>query len=115
MTLDVQDGTGVPSANRDGVSLNRFQRAVQMIPALLKRDALVILFFALAAIIMTYPLVTKLDRNIVGQFDILSSLWQRWWLEQAVAKGYNPNFSHVLFHPVGLDVTFQPRRWTALL
>jgi hypothetical protein len=80
----------------------------------LKRDAIAILIYVITVVAMTYPLVITLDRGLTGGMDILSSLWQRWWLEQAVANGFNPNFAHDLFHPVGLDVTFQPRRWTGL-
>jgi hypothetical protein len=83
--------------------------------ALLRRDAVAILLFAVAVVVMTYPLALQPATGLPnpGQ-DILTNLWQIWWLGEVIQGSHNANFSPLLFHPNGLDVTFQERHWAAL-
>jgi hypothetical protein len=80
-----------------------------------RRDLLALALFGLAIILMTYPLAFRLGEGLPsGGFDIFSAFWQDWWLREVVTHGHSPVYTTYLFHPNGLDLTFQPRRWTAL-
>lgn len=92
-------------------------RLVEQVWLRLQHDQLALALFALAVIVMTYPLVPNIrtglpSTGLVGR-DIYNTLWQKWWLVKAVTEGHNPNFTPYLFYPQGLDITFQPRRWAA--
>lgn len=83
--------------------------------AWLKRDGIALALFALATVIMTYPLAFQPSAGLPSPGgDTITAIWQKWWLVQAVSNGLNAGFSPYLFHPIGLDVTFQTRPWTAL-
>jgi len=81
-----------------------------------RRDGLALLLFVVAIVVMTTPLAFRLGDGLPSsKGDTKSALWQKWWLSKAVAEGYNVNHTPYLFHPVGMDLTFQPHRWTALV
>jgi len=83
--------------------------------AWLRRDGLAVLLFALAVVVMTYPLAFRPGEGLPSDGrDIFTALWQVWWLGDMVGSGQSANFSPYLFHPNGLDVTFMPHPWTAL-
>jgi len=83
--------------------------------AWLRRDWLALLLFGVAVIVMTYPLAFRLGEGLPSSGkDIFTSLWQVWWLGEVVENGHSANFTPYLFHPNGMDVTFQARRWAAL-
>jgi len=98
--------------------LTRRLRAV--VTPWLRRDGLALLLFAGAVAAMTYPLAFRPAQGLpnpgdgIFRRDIYPAFWQVWWLGEVVKRGYNANFSPLLFHPNGLDVTFQPHPWTAL-
>jgi hypothetical protein len=80
-----------------------------------RRDLIALALFALATVGLTWPLALHLGDNVVlGNRDVWPAIWQNWWLREVVTHGYRATFSPYLFHPTGLDVTYQPRRWTAL-
>jgi hypothetical protein len=77
-----------------------------------RRDWIALALFGLAVIVMTWPLLLYLgDRLPSRGRDILSAMWQNWWLKQILFHGHQPGYSPYLFFPQGLDTTLQPRRW----
>lgn len=81
--------------------------------AWLKRDGLVIVLYALTLTIMTYPLLFQLADIIpLSNPDTYPTIYQNWWIRESIVNGYDINQSPLLFHPVGFDVTLQPRRFT---
>lgn len=78
-----------------------------------RNDRLPILFYILAFVLMSYPLVFRMSDSLpMNNVDTHSALWQNWWMREALVAGDNVLFSDLLFHPEGLDLTLQPRRWT---
>lgn len=81
--------------------------------AWLKRDGLVMLFYALTLSVMTYPLLFRLAEIIaLTNPDTYATIYQNWWIREALVEGYDINHSPLLFYPEGFDVTLQPRRFT---
>ena len=79
----------------------------------LRRDALAMLLFALALVVMTYPLAFRLGEIIpLTNPDTYAAIYQNWWAREAIVSGYDPNMSPLLFFPEGMDLTLQPRRYT---
>ena len=79
-----------------------------------REDRLPLLAMLVAFIVMTWPLAQYIDHTLpVNNVDTHTALWQNWWLREALTQGWDINHSHLLFHPTGLDVSLQPRRWTS--
>src|SRR5690242_7959356 len=81
-----------------------------------RRDGLALLLFAVVVCVATYPLIAYLTTRLTSFRgpDILAAYWQNWSLVKTVTQGLDPNHTPYLFHPNGLDVTLQPRRWVGL-
>ncbi len=80
-----------------------------------RRDWIALALFGLAVLIMTWPLLRYFADRLPGwDRDILSAMWQNWWLKQVVFHGQPPSHSLYLFYPQGLDTTLQPRRWPGI-
>ncbi|MBN1977785.1 MAG: hypothetical protein JW918_10315 [Anaerolineae bacterium] len=72
-------------------------------------------YFALA-LLMTYPLVLEFNDNFGGYHgDILPTLWNRWWLREALQKGLDPYFTPYLFYPGGAYLLFHNMGWFNIL
>ena len=79
-----------------------------------RQDRLPLLVMLLAFVLMTWPFVLHMHDTLpVNNDDTHTALWQNWWLREALTQGWDINHSHLLFHPTGLDVSLQPRRWTS--
>ncbi len=90
-------------------------RARDWLRSLAGYDVVAVALYAGVALITTYPLVGMLADGFPGRADILAAHWQNWWLRQVIREGYNPAYTPYLFHPRGLDVTLQPRRWLGMV
>jgi len=78
-----------------------------------RQDRLPILLYLIAFVVMSYPFVFQMHDSLpMDNMDTHTALWQNWWMRQSLLKGKDLNFSELLFHPAGLDVTLQPRRWS---
>ena len=78
-----------------------------------QRDRAPLLALVLVFLVMTYPFVQTMHRTLPGdEIDTHTALWQNWWLREALLQGLDINHSQLLFHPTGLDVSLQPKRWT---
>ena len=53
------------------------------------------------------------DSFPMDDVDTHTAMWQNWWMREALTQGKDLNQSEMLFHPNGLDVTLQPRRWAS--
>ena len=79
-----------------------------------REDRLPLLVMLVAFIVMTWPLLPQMHRTLaVNNVDTHTALWQNWWMREALTQGWDINHSQLLFHPTGLDVSLQPRRWTS--
>jgi hypothetical protein len=81
----------------------------------LRRDALALVMYAVVLAIMTYPLLFQLREILpLNHPDTYAAMYQNWWMRETVLNGYDLNDSPLLFHPNGMDLTLQPRRYTTL-
>lgn len=80
----------------------------------LRRDGLAILLFAIATLVMTYPIAFNLNNSWIASYneDTYMKLWDSWWLNQIIRAGQPLNFTPTLFYPGGLDLTFHSISWT---
>ena len=72
-------------------------------------------YFALS-LLMTYPLVLNFADSFGGYHgDILPTLWNRWWLKEALQERLDPYFSPYLFYPHGATLVFHNMGWFNIL
>ena len=78
-----------------------------------RQDRLPLLLYIVTFVVMTYPFVFQMHDSLpMDSVDTHTALWQNWWMREALIHGKDINYSELLFHPTGLDLTLQPRRWT---
>ncbi len=76
-------------------------------------DRVPLLLYLLTFMVMSYPFVLRMsDHLLMNNVDTHTALWQNWWMREALNQGNDIHDSQLLFYPEGLDLTFQPRRWT---
>lgn len=80
----------------------------------LKRDWLPLLGFALATVLMTYPLILHLGDGWLPYLsnDLFMKVWDIWWLDRVVGGTSLPGYASELFYPLGLDMTYHSISWT---
>ncbi len=71
-----------------------------------RRDARLLLFYFILAILFTYPLVLHLDTHQPGHGgDDPAQTWSIWWVRYALfAIGANPLTTDYLFYPIGINL-----------
>ena len=78
-----------------------------------RQDRLPLLVLVIGFVVMTWPFMLHMHDTLpINNDDTHTALWQNWWMREALIQGYDINYSQLLFHPNGLDVSLQPRRWT---
>jgi hypothetical protein len=70
---------------------------------------LVIAFYAVLTLILTYPLVTRLTTHVIGTdiwaFDEYTFVWNMWWFKYSTLNLHsNPLFSTHTFYPLGISL-----------
>ncbi|HTP06608.1 MAG TPA: hypothetical protein VMP08_00040 [Anaerolineae bacterium] len=76
-----------------------------MMNSKIRRDLLVLLFFTVLALLMTWPLITHLTTVYAGNNeDLWTFQWDNWWTRYALQHGYNLLFTPVQFYPVGVSL-----------
>ncbi len=71
----------------------------------LRRHALILLFYTLLALMMTWPLITQLGTHFAGNNeDLWTFQWDNWWTRYALQHGYNILFTPMQFYPVGVSL-----------
>lgn len=78
----------------------------------LRQEVKVIFAYCILVIIVTFPLAFELNSMLPFENrDTYTAIWQNWWMRESLFNGKNLEHADVLFYPVGLDTTLQPRRW----
>ena len=71
----------------------------------LRRDLLVLLFFTVLTLLMTWPLITKINAVYAGNNeDLWTFQWDNWWTRYALQHGENILFTPVQFYPIGVSL-----------
>ena len=80
---------------------------------LLRRKAvphlLVVAFYAILTLILTYPLITHFNTHVMGTdiwaFDEYTFIWNAWWFKYSVLDLHSsPLFSSYIFYPLGISL-----------
>jgi hypothetical protein len=75
-------------------------------------SGLVFLGYVMAAVLMTWPLVTQLSTHAAGRGnDMWVSHWNDWWLRKALVEGLSPYYTSYLFHPQGVSLLWHSFSW----
>lgn len=71
------------------------------------------LSYALLSLIMTWPLVAQLGRQIPAGAggDVWVHEWTFWWIERAIAQAHTPFYTDLLFYPHGVSLTTHNIAW----
>lgn len=90
----------------------RFKNAIQI---WFQRDALVLLFYVLVTLLMTYPLIVNLGTNWtpLQDPDVFVKLWDIHWLSN-FSRDQSLFYTYDLFYPNGLDLSFHSISWTTV-
>jgi hypothetical protein len=71
----------------------------------LRRDLLVLLFFTVLTLLMTWPLITQIGSVYAGSNeDLWTFQWDNWWTRYALQHGYSLLFTPVQFYPIGVSL-----------
>ena len=92
----------------------KFSNVKDRLKSWLARDWRALLFYLLATLVMTYPLILKLRGNEMPLTnDMYMKLWDVWWLERLTETGQAFYHSQELFYPIGLNLSYHPTSWTS--
>lgn len=74
-----------------------------------KRHFLILLFYLVIALVMTWPLVQNFSDHVPGSetwaFDEYTFVWNFWWFKHAVFDlGVNPLHTNFIFYPIGTSL-----------
>ncbi len=73
---------------------------------------LIFLAYALLALIMTWPVISRLGTELAGSHsDIWIHQWTFWWIKEALLNGQNPFFTPLLYYPSGVSLTSHNIAW----
>src|SRR5512135_2193625 len=71
----------------------------------LRRDLLVLLFFTVLTLLLTWPLITKINSVYAGNNeDLWTFQWDNWWTSYALQHGENMLVTPVQVYPVGFSL-----------
>jgi hypothetical protein len=76
-----------------------------MMKSRLRRDLLVLLFFTVLTLLMTWPLITQIGTAYAGNNeDLWTFQWDNWWTRYALQHGHDLLFTPVQFYPIGVSL-----------
>ena len=71
-----------------------------------------VLAYLLATLVMTYPVLLRLDSHYVGTGgDLLIFPWNDWWSRKCLLEGRNPFFTTWMFYPRGVSLVYHNFAW----
>ncbi len=77
----------------------------RLIPHGVRRDLLILLFFTILSLLMTWPLITRLGSVYAGNNeDLWTFQWDNWWTRYALQHGYDILFTPMQFYPIGVSL-----------
>src|SRR5512145_3189726 len=71
----------------------------------LRRHALILAFYTVLALILTWPLIGQLGTHYAGNNeDLWVFQWDNWWTRYALQHGLDILFTPLQFYPVGVSL-----------
>jgi len=78
----------------------------------LVRLLLILLIYCLITLIMTYPVVLRLNTHLVGfGDDMWVHYWNNWWVKKTLADGGDLYSTNLLFYPEGASLLYHNFGW----
>jgi hypothetical protein len=75
-------------------------------------STLILITYGLVAVVMTWPVAAQLGTHLPGGSDDLwVHQWTFWWVKESIVKGYDPLYTHLLFHPEGVSLATHNFAW----
>lgn len=70
-----------------------------------RRELVIVVIYAVLALILTYPLLLHLDTHVSGPpVDAPALAWNLWWMKFALFdRGINPLYSNYVYFPIGVN------------
>ena len=66
----------------------------------------------LLALIMTWPLVARLNTHLIGTGDDMwVHYWNGWWVKHVLQEGGDIYYTNLLFHPTGVSLVYHNFAW----
>lgn len=70
------------------------------------------LIYALLTLVMTYPVVARLNTHLVGDGDDMwVHYWNGWWVKRILRQGGDVHHTSLLFHPTGASLLYHNFAW----
>ncbi|MFQ5420431.1 MAG: hypothetical protein ACE5EY_08710, partial [Anaerolineae bacterium] len=76
---------------------------------------LLLLAYLGIAVVITWPLVTRLSTHLPDGTDSLLHYWNGWWSLQAFRAGQLPYNTPYLFYPNGVSMVYHNFAWIHIL
>jgi len=72
----------------------------------------VLFVYILLTLVMTYPVVARLDTHLIGNGDDMwVHYWNNWWVKRVLQQGGSVYHTSLLFHPTGVSLLFHNFAW----
>ncbi|MFN2221582.1 MAG: hypothetical protein ACK2UH_03450, partial [Candidatus Promineifilaceae bacterium] len=75
------------------------------------RQALIFVLFLALAIVLTWPLASKVATHLPAGTDSLVHYWNGWMVQRSLEAGETPYFTTLLFFPHGLSLVYHNFAW----
>lgn len=74
----------------------------------IKENFIVIIFFFILTLILTYPLVLNLNEGVISDSgNVWQFIWNFWWFKKSLIDlQTNPFFTDYLYYPIGTNLLF---------
>ena len=64
----------------------------------------ILAFFALATIVLTWPIAIDLPTGTGIRGDYYNNLWNAWWVRHSIVEGHSPYWTDYLYFPEGISL-----------
>ena len=79
-------------------------------------ELIILAVYVLLAIVMTWPLVLRLNSHFAGQdIDVWLNPWATWWTKKAISEGQGLFYTNSIFYPEGVSLAFHSFFHTCIL
>ncbi len=73
----------------------------------------VFVVYALLTLVMTWPVVARLNTHLIGTGDDMwVHYWNDWWVKRVLQQGGSVYYTPLLFHPTGVSLVHHNFAWT---
>jgi hypothetical protein len=80
-----------------------------------RRTILILLAYVLLAVMMTWPVAARLGTHLAGgRDDLRAHQWIFWWVKKSITEGYNPFYTRLLYHPLGVSLVYNSIAWLSI-